>query len=331
MPADPTAYATWLDTHVIVADPFSAASVRELMKTLIMGRNYRLLTESFTRERLFKTYAWLINTARQAQADFGDDWQAQLFNQLSGMRSESARDLSSWLLGLTRKTADNLDVSAADYPAFLTEASHQCESLLARIGKQEWADDAWLLLMAGSATLSVRGSRKAKIGKGIEKRFLKTALTILGFELSRNFWIGIERDREVGRETDGEIETRRGRVRVEVALIARGNQEVIEDKINRVGRNGIVICDRLGTRSRVIDSARRESVKLIQIRHCEALVELKNYLDPIAQITLNEPPHTEGEADARLAAFSDTFFTIPGAEPPRTHRVVRRRVARGGD
>ncbi len=304
-------YKTWLEENVSINDPFAPSSVRLMMKSLIMGRNYRLLTERNTREKLFRTYAWLIDAYSKAKQAYGENWQAELLNALHQLRrTKEGDDLSLWLIGLTRKTADNLDVQREEYGVFLQETLAYCRTLFSRIGRDNHFDDAWLLLMAGSATLNIRGSQKSFVGKKLEKLFLKTALTTLGFELNQNFWMNIERDEEVGREADGEVESRRGRIRFEVGLIARGNQEVIEDKISRVGRNGVVLCDRLGTRSRVYDSAQRESVKLIQIRHGEPLVELKNHLTPLVTFILNDPPHTEAQIDAVLNQLSDSFFSI---------------------
>ncbi|MBN2010308.1 CfrBI family restriction endonuclease [candidate division KSB1 bacterium] len=73
--------------------------------------------------------------------------------------------------------------------------------------------------------------------------------------------MNIERDLEVDREADAEVESRRGRLRIEVGLIASGNQEVIEDKISRVGRNGIILFDILGSRTRVYQTAENNGVK----------------------------------------------------------------------
>jgi len=272
-----------------------------------------VLTERNTRERLFRTYAWLIETYRTAQSRYGSDWQVRLLEELTNTGDAEMEDLTLWLIGLTRKTADNLDVSPEDYTSFLKETLRYCRELFTRIQRQEWFDEAWLLLMAGSATLNIRGSQKARIGKQLEHLFLKTALTLLGFELNRNFWMNIERDQEVGREADAEVESKRGRVRLEVGLIARGNQEVIEDKISRVGRNGVVICDRLGARSNVYASADRSGVKLIQIRHNQPLIELKRYLEPLVAIALHDPPSTVNEISMALSALPDEFFTLIGA------------------
>ena len=90
---------------------------------------------------------------------------------------------------------------------------------------------------------------------------MKAALSIIGLRDGENFWMNIDRDNEVDRETDAEIETKRGRVRMEVGLIASGNQEVIEDKIGRVGRGGIVLFDIVGSKTRIYDTAAKNGVE----------------------------------------------------------------------
>ena len=56
-----------------------------------------------------------------------------------------------------------------------------------------------------------------------------------------------------------------------MGLIAQGNQEVIEDKIARVGARGMVIFDRIGPKSNAYQTAADNQVAFIQIRiiaHC---------------------------------------------------------------
>ncbi len=105
--------------------------------------------------------------------------------------------------------------------------------------------------------------------------------------------MNIGRDLEVEREADAEVESKRGRIRIEAGLISGGNQEVIEDKISRVGRNGIVIFDVLGKKSRVYQTAENKEVKLVQIRNCNPLLEVYRHLSPLVRVELKSPPETE--------------------------------------
>ena len=135
------------------------------------------------------------------------------------------------------------------------------------------------MIWAGAATLTIRGSRKSSAGKSLEKAFLRATLTILGLEEETDFWMNLERDAEVPREIDAEILSRRGRIKVEMGLIAQGNQEVIEDKISRVGTKGIVIFDKIGPKSNAFQTAEDNQVEFIQIRNNRPLEAMYNYLN----------------------------------------------------
>lgn len=175
----------------------------------------------------------------------------------------------------------------------MSELVAHVNDLFQEINRGNDLDEAWLLLIAGSATLNIRGSDKSKVGKHLEKVIVKAALSIIGLSEGQNFWMNIDRDNEVDRETDAEIETKRGRVRLEVGLIASGNQEVIEDKIGRVGRGGIVLFDVVGSKTRIYETAIRNGVELIQIRNNQPLVQLYRHLGQLVRIDLINPPTRE--------------------------------------
>lgn len=305
-------YKKLLEENVMLTDPFSPSAIRTLTLYLLLGKNYRLLTERNTKEKLFITYAWLSDIYDKAKKEFGDRWKERLLEEVLEMdvTTEEEKNLIFWLLGLTKKTANNLDISPDEFPDFLRQTISYCQELFSKFKHNLKEDQAWLLMMAGAATLNIRGSQKAKIGKSLEKTFLKGALTLLGLEFNKDFWINIERDLEVGRESDAEVETKRGRLRIDISLVASGNQEVIEDKINRVERQGVVICDKLGARSAVFKTAREKMVKLIQIRHNQPLVELYTHLLPLVKVQLKEPPQSEAPLQKLIDALPDTFFVL---------------------
>lgn len=141
---------------------------------------------------------------------------------------------------------------------------------------------------------------------------LPNALFVKNFilQLNENYWLNIERDEEVDREADGEVETKRGRVRIDIGLIGEGNQGVPEDKLNRVGRNGIVIVDRLGRQSTVLNTAERLGVKLIQIRHNFPMSEIYEHLNPIVKKSIHPPGKTRAELKKQLDALPDEIFQI---------------------
>lgn len=304
-------YRKWLSENVRLTNAFSPESLKELTLHILMGRNYRLLTESSVQDRLFTTYIWLSDVVASAKSIHGKNWRKELLKDLQAKKkTREQRDLLYWLLGTTAKGAVNLGISKEDYPMVLSEMINHCSELFERIGKAHEIDSAWLLMMAGSATLNIRGSHKSKNGKHLEKVFIRALLTILGFEQDKNFWMNIQRDKEVEREADAEITTKRGRLRIEVGLIAEGNQEVVEDKIGRVGRNGIILFDKIGNKSRIHDTAANAMVKLVQIRGNQPLIEVYRHIQPMVEFELIQPPSLEEDLRERIDALPISIFTI---------------------
>jgi hypothetical protein len=305
-------YRKWIQENIKLTDAFAPASLKEITHHILMGRNYRLLTEDNTKQKLLTTYIWLSDVVRSAKREYGINWKEEFLKELINIQKKTPeqRDLIFWMLGTTRKGAVNLGIEKEDYSEVLSEMIKYCKALLQNIKKTKEIDDAWLFMMAGSATLNIRGSDKSKIGKQIEGVIVKAILTLLGLEQGKSFWMNIQRDLEVEREADAEIATRRGRVRIEVGLIAQGNQEVIEDKIGRVGRNGIVFFDKIGARSRIHQTAMNAGVKLIQIRGNQPLVEAYRHIQPLVDITLNEPPELEKKLRSMINALPENIFDI---------------------
>ncbi|MDR1706040.1 MAG: CfrBI family restriction endonuclease [Clostridiales bacterium] len=304
-------YNDWLSSNIGLIDAFSEDALRSLTLHLLLGRNYRLVTEQNTKSRQILTHLWLSDVAKNAKMSFGDNWRIKLLEDLSCIRRKSKEQkyLQIWLTGLTNKTLKNIGGTQNDLPDILETLEHHIQTLLMTINREDDIDHAWLLMMAGAATLSIRGTDKSKIGKRLEHVFIRSALTILGLQENTNFWMNVDRDLEVDRETDAEVETSRGRIRIEVGLIASGNQEVVEDKINRVGDNGVVIFDMVGSRTRIYDTANRRRVKLIQIRHGNPLQELYNHLSPLTRAALHNPPSSEEEIKESVLQLDSSVFT----------------------
>lgn len=122
-----------------------------------MGKNYRLLTESNTKGRLFTTFLWLSEIQKEAKKEYGEDWISHLFDKTFSRNNspKELKDLLFWIMGITRKTAVNLGLKKADYPEFMKETVAFFNELFGQIGRSDFKDDAWLLLMAGSATLNI--------------------------------------------------------------------------------------------------------------------------------------------------------------------------------
>lgn len=304
-----TEFRTWLAEHITLSNAFTVRSLRVLVAHMLKGGNYRSITERNTKDKLILTYLWIQDIVTLAQREFGDNWIEGLLVDLNQIRRKTSEQkyLLSWLSGLPFKTAVNLDIDVKNIET-IREIYGSVFSLLEKFGRTADIDNTWLLLMSGAATLSVRGSDKSKVGKQVERVFIRAALTILGFTLNQNFWSNLERDEEVERETDAEVQTRRGRIRIEVGLIMAGNQEVIEDKIGRVGRNGIILFDKIGERSNIRTTAAANQVRLIQIRNGNPLQELYQVLQPVAEINLNQPPQNNEGIDQIVNGLPDSVF-----------------------
>ena len=246
------------------------------------------------------------NLAKYRMEDETDDekWKEAIRNELTkGGYKNSDKNLKYWLLGLTRKTAQNLGIEKSDYPALFNRMINEIESQSSEIGLRDTA----LLIWAGAATLTVRGSQKAKIGKMLEKGVVRAALTIIGLDESKgDFFLNLRPDEEVDRETDAEVRTNRGTVRIDIGMIGEGNPEVIDDKISRVGRNGVVLFDKLSPNSNAWANGERQQVKMIQMRNSNPVEELRTHLSRLGVEVTDEIPHRE-IADRVLAIDASQF------------------------
>jgi hypothetical protein len=326
----------WWKQRPLINNAFSIESMRAIISMLLTGRNYRLIAEKCVKEKLYLIHAWLLKIIYNAKELWGDNWLKELLlyfktNPIQVDELDLLKYVKMWLLGIGEKTARNLDLSNYNEAVvFLNEVISQCKDISQtvpwitenvtidlkssmNVTSQSFSLEETLLFLQiiGASTLTIRGSNKAKYGKVIEKVFLKTCLDILGFEEEVNYWIyDLNRDNEVERQIDGEVETRRGRIRIEVTLIGKGNSEVGEDKMNRIGTNGILIVDCLGPKSGVYETARNNHVKLIQIRHTLPLVELYNHLVDKVKINLNNPGLSETEILEKLNSLPDSTFLL---------------------
>jgi len=303
-------YNEWLNQCISLTNAFSEESMRAMAFHVLMGRNYRLITENNTKNRLTLIYLWINDVVDAAKNEYGDSWKSMLVDDLmnSKHRTPEQNDLMLWLVGLTQKTSINLGVSKKDLPNVMEELQVHIKELLTKINRYDDMDKAWLLMISGSATLNIRGSDKSKVGKTLEGVIIRSMLNILGLKENVDFWMNIDRDDEVERETDCEIRTKRRRIRVEVGFISSGNQEVVEDKINRVGRQGVVIFDKVGKNTRIYATADNHNVKLIQIRGNQPLVEMYRHLKPLVDIVLIKPPELEADIKSAVDRLPASIF-----------------------
>ena len=284
-------------------DPFSPAGIRIATSKILTGMNYRLFYIADTRRRLFETYRELAIIARSHPCD-DEMWRASIKQMLQCPKAEDTI-ARQWFLGLAVKTADNEGISPKDYPSVFDQIMDDIESGPSDIPER----DMTMLLWSGAATLSIRGSQKSKIGKSLERSIAIAALTIIGLrEDNGDFRTNIEADEEVERETDAEVKTPRGFVRMEVGLIGKGNPEVISDKVGRMERNGIVLYDTLPKRSTARQTAANRGVKLIQIRNNHPTEELRQHLLGLS-VGVQDVPISMADVEQRVLDMPLTYFS----------------------
>ena len=284
-------------------DPFSPQGTREATAKILTGRNYRLFYEDATRHTLIETYRTLAELARMYPQD-SDEWRAHVRDLVSTGDLEDRR-MRQWLIGLTAKTAQNLGLRVADYPSVFDDMMADVE---AAASSDEERREIALLLWCGTATLTIRGSQKSKIGKSLEVAIARAALMSIGLsEEAGDFRLNVGADQEADRETDCEIRTPRGFVRMEVGLIGQGNPEVIGDKVGRMDRNGIILMDYLPARSSAYRTAEHRGVRLIQLRNNHPVEELRQHLASL-QVPVQEDAISPEEVERRVLVMPDAVF-----------------------
>ncbi len=284
-------------------DPFSPSGTREATAKILTGRNYRLFYEDATRRTLIETYQELAKLARKYPKN-DSAWKAHVRDLVSTGDLDDRR-MRQWLIGLTRKTATNLGIGVSDYPAVFDDVMKDIEAATPFNGKRR---ELALLLWCGTATLTIRGSHKAKIGKSLESAIARAALTCIGLEEEQgDFRLNVGADQEVDRETDAEVRTPRGFVRLEVGLIGVGNSEVIGDKVGRMERNGVILMDMIPATSTAYRTAEHRGVSLIQLRNNHAVEEIRQHLGKL-QVPVQAEPITPEQVEQRVLKMPLSAF-----------------------
>ena len=123
--------------HVRALDPFSPEGIREAVAKILEGHNYHLFFEDVTKRRLIATYRNLAEYRMEDEAD-DEKWKEAIRNELTkGGNKNSDKNLKYWLLGLTRKTAQNLGIEKSDYPALFNSMVNEIESQSSEIGLRD--------------------------------------------------------------------------------------------------------------------------------------------------------------------------------------------------
>ena len=272
---------------------------------ILTGTNFRLFYVGVTRRKLIKTYRELTELARQHPHD-DEEWKENIRVMLREGTPEE-RNLRHWLVGLTKKTADNNGVKTEDYPTVFDQMIADIEEYPSDIKTRDTA----LLLWSGAATLTIRGSQKAKIGIALEKSLARAALAIL-LDLVRrrgNFASISEQTKKCRAKQMPKFRHHAASWRMEIGLIGKGNPEVIGDKVGRMDRNDVILFDTLSATSAMWDTAGQRGVKLIQLRNNSPVEELRQYLNSL-RVPIQAEPISPDEVEKRvmempLEAFED--------------------------
>lgn len=294
--------------------------IRGIILDVLTGKNIRDSTEALTRSRISALNMAMVNLFLKGAAnspDFIRELPAMASDILIRNRiPKSERWLAQWMLGLNDKAVQNVlrDDRAAfkNYSDLYTEVcqevinTHKEEygeltgSLKLSEGKEvkvDWLFITYLLNAIGAQTLTIRGSNKSSIGKLFEKLILGSLLSILGFKHESShaigqkiFWLST---RDEQRESDATLLYEPGKgVRFDIGFIGRGNSEISLDKVTRYQHEQmldnvyfymatIIIVDRIGARSNIVELAHRVNGHIIQMSAAYWPQEVARYLHKI--------------------------------------------------
>jgi hypothetical protein len=278
--------------------------VKEVVISILCGGNVRSLTEGLTRRRLALSNASLLVTFLNAYKhidNFLENMPKLVKQELLSTISPEKKIFLQWFVGLTGKSIQNVlrneDKEFEKYLETIEDALRKSiESCQIDFGALtgtlqlnevecavDWPFILYLFTAIGAQTLSIRGSEKSLYGKMFEKLILGSLLTLLGFQLidpedrSRHqkvFWLSSRGDK---RESDATVLYKPGvGVRFDIGFIGPGNTEISLDKVSRFERemehgrqihymSTIIIVDRIGEKSRIVEMAKAIDGDLVQM------------------------------------------------------------------
>jgi hypothetical protein len=222
---------------------------------------------------------------------------------LSQKNDKAEKWLAHWAMGLTGKGMQNIlrddvnlipeyrDIYIKTCQDIIEDAKRTYGNLSGTLAldtgiqvKVNWLFMLYLLNMVGSQTLTIRGSEKSLYGKFFEKLVLGSLLHILGFKQvpagtldkpEQVFWLSSSSEHK--RESDATMLFAPGQgVRMDIGFIGRGNTEISLDKVARYRREielgsthyfmgTIIVVDRVGPRSRIIQLAEEIDGTIVQM------------------------------------------------------------------
>lgn len=288
-----------------IIDRLGTDIIKGVVTSILSGGNVRALTESLTRRRLNLSNAAMLMLYLEClknNKNFSADLHRLVADELKNEKLDrESRIFLNWLVGLTGKGIQN--VLRSDAESFQEYLSNLDESLTKSVIESEavfgtlqtiftdknnhkyklgWRELSQIFTAVGAQTLTIRGSEKSMYGKYFEKLVLGSLLTLLGFSLrddkiekhEKIFWLSERQDK---RESDATVIYKPGiGVRFDIGFIGPGNSEISLDKVSRfereieIGRqkhymSTIILVDRIGAKSRIIDMAEKIDGNIIQM------------------------------------------------------------------
>jgi hypothetical protein len=317
-------------------------AIREVVKGVLGGVNVRSATEALTRRRLALLNAGLITAYLRGQRDspnFVEGLAQRAHREHKDAPSEHEKVVLRWMLGLTKKQVQNVlrsedrawDLYVSTFAETIAEAAARASDSygpladeLQLVGRPSAVDWQWALYLTtaiGAQTLGVRGSEKSLYGKFFEKLVLGGVLHVLGFSLvpegevrPNAFWLS---SRGAKRECDATaIVGDDALVRFDIGFIGPGNSEISLDKVSRFERTleirgkvyysrTMIIVDRIGKRSRVVEQAAEIDGTIIQMSGSfwpqtlgdELSSDSERYVSPLTELT---EPELTAEISTRI-------------------------------
>jgi hypothetical protein len=279
--------------------------IQEVVFDVLCGRNIRSATESLTRRRIAILNLELLQlfvNGKQLDPSFAEKLPYLASSILHNKSTKSDRLLASWMLGLTGKGIQNILRSDRSLiPEYRDIYVETCQGVVKQFdetygalkGVLDFGDKnavtidtlfiLYLMNAIGAQTLTTRGSEKSLYGKFFERLVLGSVLYILGFQYTegkldtaeRIFWLASKSEAE--RESDATLLYAFGQgVRFDIGFIGSGNTEISLDKVSRYRRSveignrhwfmgTIIIVDRIGSRSGIVQKAREIDGKIVQM------------------------------------------------------------------
>lgn len=279
--------------------------IKNVVSSILCGGNVRSLTEGLTQRRITLSNAAMLVAFLNASKDiqgFNEKLHHLVLDELINHKLQPEQKIYlQWFIGLTGKSVQNvLRGDGGNIQGYLDDLERSLQNAVEQSKETfgdlrgtlainennyliNWPTILRLFTAIGAQTLAIRGSEKSMYGKLFEKLILGSVLSILGFELidpatsnksDKVFWLS---QRENKRESDATLLVKRGKgVRFDIGFIGPGNTEISLDKVSRFERemefgrslhymSTIILVDRIGDGSRIVEMAKRIDGTIIQM------------------------------------------------------------------